>query len=151
MGFATTLWEWYGEGEYKRVLAVCETFPALEFLAMSADEQRGAIPSCPACEAWSMTMLPLNDTLVVCGTAMPIEVRSNLHNLWQLCSNLPEHAFRCGDWMLFDHQEWQPIRDSAQNLLGLMECLEIQPYLDDLTVDCRNEVNGCIVANFKCT
>jgi len=76
---------------------------------------------------------------------------SNPHNLWQLCSNLPEHAFRCGDWMLFDHQEWQPIRDSAQNLLGLMECLEIQPYLDDLTVDCCNEVNGDIVANSKRT
>lgn len=40
MGFATTLWEWYGQGEFKRVIAVCEAFPALEFLAMSADEQR---------------------------------------------------------------------------------------------------------------
>lgn len=39
MGVAAALWEWYGQGEYRRVLSACEAFPALEFLAMSADEQ----------------------------------------------------------------------------------------------------------------
>lgn len=60
MEFSTTVWEWHGQDEYKRILAVCEAIPALTFLAMSADEQRNAIPYCPACEAWSETMLPLN-------------------------------------------------------------------------------------------
>lgn len=146
MGFATTLWEWYGQGEYRRVLAVCEAFPALDFLAMSADEQREAIPSCPACEAWSMTMLPLSDTLDACGNAMPSEVRSGLQNLWQLCNGLSEDASRCNDWLIFDHQDWQSIRDSATEMLRLMARLEISPYLDDLTVDCNNEVNGYAVA-----
>ncbi|UII69741.1 hypothetical protein LVW35_18920 [Pseudomonas sp. HN11] len=90
MDFATTLWEWYGEGEYKRVLAVCEAFPALEFLAMSADAQQKTIPDCPACEAWSMTMLPLSDTLVACGNAMPSELRRGLESLWKLCNGLSE-------------------------------------------------------------
>lgn len=146
MGFATTLWEWYGQGEFKRVLAACEVFPALEFLAMSADEQREAIPDCPACEAWSMTMLPLNDTLAICGSAMPSEVRDGLQNIWQLCNGLSEDAFRCGDRLIFDHQDWQPIRDSAKDMLRLMGLLEIRPFLNDLTVDCHNEVNGYVAA-----
>lgn len=146
MGFATTLWEWYGEGEYKRVLAVCEVFPALEYLAMSADEQREVIPYCPACEAWSMAMLPLTDTLDACYNAMPSEVRSALQDLWQLCNGLSEDAFRCGDWLIFDHQDWQPIRDSATDLLRLMECLEISPFLNELTIDCHKEVHGYIAA-----
>ncbi|WP_421523430.1 hypothetical protein [Pseudomonas yamanorum] len=146
MGFSTTLWEWYGQGEFKRVLAACEVFPALEFLTMSADEQREAIPDCPACEAWSMTMLPLDETLAVCGDAMPSEVRRGLQNLWQLCNGLSEDAFHCGDRLIFDHQDWQLIRDSASDLLGLMGNLEISPFLNDLTVDCHNEVNGYVAA-----
>jgi hypothetical protein len=149
MGFATTLWEWYGQGEFKRVLAVCEVFPALEFLAMSAYEQREAIPDCPACEAWSMTMLPLNETLAACGNAMPSEVKLGLQNLWQLCNGLSEEAFHCGDRLIFDHQSWQPVRDSATDLLGLMGHLEISPFLSDLTVDCHNEVNGYVAAKPK--
>jgi len=146
MGFATTLWEWYGQGEFKRVLAVCEVFPALEFLAMSADEQREAIPDCPACEAWSMTMLPLNETLAACGNAMPSEVERGLQNLWQLCNGLSEDAFHCVDRLIFDHQDWTSIRESATDLLRLMECLEMTPYLNELTVDCHNEVNGYVAA-----
>ncbi|MBT2373073.1 hypothetical protein [Pseudomonas fluorescens] len=149
MGFATILWDWYGQGEYKRVLAVCEVFPALEFLAMSADEQREAIPDCPACEAWSMTILPLNDTLTACGNAMPSEVRRDLQNLWKRCNDISEDAFRCGDRLIFDHQDWQSIRESATDLLRLMERLEMTPYLDELTVDCHNEVNGYVTAKPK--
>jgi hypothetical protein len=44
MGFSTTLWEWYGQHEYKRILAVCEAIPALQFLALTPDSQRSAIP-----------------------------------------------------------------------------------------------------------
>ncbi len=142
MGFAATLWEWYGQGEYRRVLAACEAFPALEFLAMSADEQRETIPDCPACEACSMSMLPLNETLAVCSNALPSEVERGLQNLWQLCDGLSEEAFRCGDRSIFDHQDWQSIRDAATDMLRMMEGLEMSPYLDDLTVDCHNEVNG---------
>ncbi len=146
MKLATTLWEWYGQGEFKRVLVVCEVFPALEFLAMSAGEQRETIPDCPACEAWSMAMLPLNDTLAACGNAMPSEVERDLQNLWRLCNGLSEEAFCCGNRLIFDHQDWQPIRDSATDLLGLMGHLEISRFLNDLTVDCHNEVNGYVAA-----
>ena len=142
IGFSTTLWGWFGQEEYKRVLAVCEAIPALEFLAMGADEQREAIPYCPACEAWSMTMLPLSEALTVCGTTMPSEVRSQLQHLWLLCNDLSEDAFHCDDWFIFDHSEWHPLRDVANELLRLMGLLEIKPYLDDLTVDCRKEVYG---------
>ena len=131
---------------FRSVLAVCEVFPALEFLAMSADEQREAIPDCPACEAWSMTMLPLNETLAACGNAMPSEVERGLQNLWQLCNNLSEDAFHCGDRLIFDHQDWTSIRESATDLLRLMERLEMTPYLNELTVDCHNEVNGYVAA-----
>lgn len=151
MGFATILWEWYGQGEYKRVLAACEAFPALEFLAMRADEQRETIPDCPACEAWSMAMLPLNETLAACGNAMPSEVERGLQNLWQLCNGLSEDAFRCGNRFIFDHQDWQPIRDSAADLLQRMGLLEISPFLNVLTVDCHNEVNGYVAVKPECS
>ena len=59
MGFSTTVWEWYGQDEYKRVLAVGEAIDALGFLALDAKAQQASIPDCPACEAWSMAMLPL--------------------------------------------------------------------------------------------
>ncbi|WP_330210461.1 hypothetical protein [Pseudomonas sp. AM4(2022)] len=109
---------------------------------MSADEQRETIPDCPACEACSMSMLPLNETLAVCSNALPSEVERGLQNLWQLCDGLSEEAFRCGDRSIFDHQDWQSIRDAATDMLRMMEGLEMSPYLDDLTVDCHNEVNG---------
>ncbi|PQP06417.1 hypothetical protein C5612_01240 [Pseudomonas frederiksbergensis] len=142
MGFSTTLWEWYGQDEYKRVLAVCEAIPALQFLALTPDLQRRAIPYCPACEAWSEMMLPLNEVLSICGNALPTEIRKRLQGIWELCNSLTEAAFHCDDWFIFDHDEWWPIRTAAVELVGLMELLEINPFLDDLLLDCRNAVRG---------
>ncbi|WP_095131804.1 hypothetical protein [Pseudomonas sp. Irchel s3h14] len=142
MEFSTTLWEWYGQDEYKRVLAVCEAIPGLTFLAMNADAQRDAIPYCPACEAWSETMLPLNEALTVCGAAMPCEVRTGLQQVWDLCNSLPETAFHCDDWWIFDQYEWQPLREAAEQALDLVEAVKIAPYLDELILDCRNAVRG---------
>lgn len=142
MGFSATLWEWYGQDEYKRVLVVCEAIPALHFLALTPDSQRSAIPYCPACEAWSEMMLPLNEVLSICGNALPTEIRTQLQGIWELCNSLTEAAFHCDDWFIFDHDEWWPIRTAAEELVGLMELLEINPFLDDLLLDCRNAVRG---------
>lgn len=142
MGFSATLWEWYGQDEYKRVLAVCEVIPALGFLAKSADEQRGAIPYCPACEAWSVTMLPVNEALTICGRVMPEAVRTRLQDVWRLCNSLPETAFHCGDWLIFDQEQWQPLREAAQQALESIDAVSIAPFLDELMLDCCNAVRG---------
>jgi len=88
----------------------------------------------------------LNETLAACGNAMPSEVERGLQNLWQLCNGLSEDAFHCGDRLIFDHQDWTSIRESATDLLRLMERLDMTPYLNELTVDCHNEVNGYVAA-----
>ncbi|MPQ71642.1 MULTISPECIES: hypothetical protein [unclassified Pseudomonas] len=142
MGFSTTLWEWYGQDEYERVLVLCEAIPALEFLALTADLQQRAIPDCPACEVWSEMMLPLNEVLSTCGSVLPEQIRTCLERLWKLCNGLTEVAFHCHDRLMFDHDEWWPIRTAAQELLDLIESLEINPFLDDLLLGCRNAVRG---------
>ncbi|WP_191486791.1 hypothetical protein [Pseudomonas sp. FEN] len=50
---------------------------ALEFLALTTDMQQRAIPDCPACDAWSEMMLPLNEVLSTCGSALPA------HSFWR--------------------------------------------------------------------
>lgn len=142
MGFSTTLWEWYGQDEYKRVLAVCEAIPALEFLALTSVLQQKTIPDCPACEAWSAMILPLNEVLSICGSALPAQIKTRLQDIWALCNSLTEAAFHCHDPLIFDHHEWQPIRTAAAELLDLMESLEITPFLDDLLLDCWNVARG---------
>ncbi|WP_259696436.1 hypothetical protein [Pseudomonas brassicacearum] len=142
MGFSTTLWEWYGQDEYKRVLAVCEAIPALEFLALTSDMQQKTIPDCPACEAWSEMILPLNEVLSICGSALPAQINTRLQDIWERCNSLTEAAFHCHDQLIFDHDEWRPIRTASSELLDLMESLEINPFLDDLLLDCRNLARG---------
>ncbi|VVP66112.1 hypothetical protein [Pseudomonas fluorescens] len=142
MGFSTTLWEWYGQDEYQRVLVVCEAIPALEFLALTSDKQQRTIPDCPACEVWSEMILPLNEVLSVCGSALPEVIKARLQGICERCNSLTEAAFHCHDQLIFDHDEWRPIRMAAAELLDLMESLEINPFLDDLQLDCRNVARG---------
>ncbi|WP_434568825.1 hypothetical protein [Pseudomonas sp. Z3-8] len=142
MGFSTTLWEWYGQDEYKRVVAVCEAIPALEFLALTSDMQQETIPECPACEAWSGMILPLSEVLSICGSVLPEEIKTRLQGIWKRCNSLTEAAFHCHDRLIFDHDEWQPIRTAAIELLDLMDSLAIKPFLDDLLLDCINLTRG---------
>ncbi|WP_426136429.1 hypothetical protein [Pseudomonas sp. PWP3-1b2] len=86
------------------------------------------------------------ETSVAIGNAMPSELRRGLENLWKLCNGLSEDAVRCRDRLIFDHQDWQSIRESATVLLKLMGHVEIAPFLTALTVDCQNEVDGCFAA-----
>ncbi|MBF4207125.1 hypothetical protein EI533_05210 [Pseudomonas donghuensis] len=142
MEFPTTLWHWYGQAEYKRVLAVCEAIEGLTFLAMSASAQEDAIHPCRACETWSVKMLPLHDALTVCGSAMPAQVRTPLQRVWEMCNELPETAFDCGVRLMFEHEEWQPLRDAAELTLALLEVDQLAAFLEELEVDCRNEIWG---------
>ncbi|WP_123599215.1 hypothetical protein [Pseudomonas frederiksbergensis] len=142
MGFSTTLWEWYGQDDYKRVLAVCEAIPALEFLALTSDMQQKTIPDCPACETWSQMIFPLDEVLSVCGSALPAQINSRLRDIWERCNSLSEAALQCHDRLIFDHDEWRPIRTASAELLDLMELLDINPFLDDLLLDCRNLTRG---------
>ena len=138
MEFSTTIWNWYGQSEYRRVLAVCLAIRGLTFLAMNPDEQRQTIPDCPACEVWSKTMLPLHEALTVCGAAMQKDVRSGLQHVWDLCSSLPESAIHCDDRSIFDQCEWQPLREAANQALAFVDAEKISPYLDELISDCRS-------------
>lgn len=142
MGFSTTVWEWYGQDEYKRVLAVGEAIDALGFLALDAQAQQATIPDCPACEAWSMAMLPLEALLATCASALPDEVRAGLQSLWGQCNGLSEAAFHCGDRGIFEHGQWQLLREAAGQLLALMEEAQLRPFLEELRVDCRGKVYG---------
>jgi hypothetical protein len=121
---------------------VCKAIPALEFLALTSDLQQRTIPDCPAREAWSEMILPLNEVLSICDSALPAEIKARLQDIWELCNSLTEAAFHCYDQLIFDHDEWRPIRTAAAELLELMESLEINPFLDDLLLDCRNVARG---------
>lgn len=142
MDFPDRLWEWYGQDEYKRILAVCLAIPALDFLAATAEVQRYSIPSCPACETWSEKMLPVNEVLEVAGKALPMDVRAALEKVWQLSNDLSEAAFHCGNQHMFTHEEWQPLRDAAAHALDLLGAKALAPHLDELTLDCRNIILG---------
>lgn len=142
MGFSTILWEWYGQDEYKRILAVCDAIPALEFLALNSDMQQTIIPDCPACETWSMMILPLNEVFLACGSALPAQINIRLRDIWERCNSLTEAAFHCHDRLIFDHDEWRSIRTASAELLDLMELGNISPFLDDLQLDCRNLARG---------
>jgi hypothetical protein len=87
-------------------------------------------------------ILPLNEVLSICGNALPTEIRTRLQGIWKLCDSLTEASFHCDDWFIFDHDEWWPIRTAAEELVSLMELLEINPFRDDLLLDCRNAVRG---------
>ncbi|WP_192560498.1 hypothetical protein [Pseudomonas allokribbensis] len=142
MAFSTTLWEWYAQDEHKRVLSVCEAIEGLTVLASSADVQRNTIPDCPACEVWSASMLPVNEVLTVCGSAMPHDVRAQLQQVWALCDSLPEAAFLCHDQEIFYRIEWQAIRHAAAQALELIEVVKLTPYLDELMSYCSDAVRG---------
>ncbi|MFJ2319612.1 hypothetical protein [Pseudomonas sp. NPDC087817] len=142
MGFSATMREWFGQDEYGRVFAVCEGLLALHFLAMTPEEQRGAIPYCPACETWSEVMLPLERTLTACAGALPMDIRTRLQSLWEQCNGLTEAAFHCDDWFMFDHAQWQPLRVAAEELKQLMEWQDIEPFREELLEDCRNAIRG---------
>lgn len=142
MEFSTLFWEWYGQGEYKRVLAVCNVIPALRFLSVDADTQRETIPDCPACETWSTMILPLADTLSTVGTAMPSTILAALQDVWDLSNSLSEGAVRCRDRYIFDHEEWQPLRASAKRALLLLDEEKIAPYLDEVTEHSHIELDG---------
>lgn len=137
MGFSATLWEWYGQSEYTRVLAVCEVFQALEFLAQVSDTQQRTIPDCPACEVWSGMIHPVKEVLSICGSALPEDIKTRLGSISERCESFSEAAFRCHDRLIFDHDEWMPIRTLSAELLALMELTEIYPFLDELLLDCR--------------
>ncbi len=142
MGFSTTVWEWYGQDEYKRVLAVGEAIDALGVLALDAEAQQASIPDCPACEAWSMAMLPLEALLATCASALPDEVRAGAQSLWEQCNGLSEVAFHCGDRGIFEHRQWQSLREAARQLLAVMEEAQLRPFLEELMVDCGRAVYG---------
>lgn len=140
MDFAATFWQWYGQDEFARLLAVGDALQALTFLAKSAEEQRYSIPDCPACEAWYSAMLPLGEALAVCGAAMPTVVRSQVQAVWTLCSSLPESAFRCADRSIFDQDEWQSIRKASRRALQSMQSAQIRPYLEATMLECRKAI-----------
>jgi len=142
MGFPDRLWEWYGQDEFKRVLAICEVLPALGFLAEPAEVQNDTAPYCPGCETWSEMMLPVQEALDVIGNAMPKDVRAALETVWTLCNDLSEDAFHCGNEHIFIHEEWQSVREAAAQALDLLGATELAPYLDELTRDCRNTIMG---------
>ncbi len=142
MGFSTTVWEWYGQDEYKRVLAVGEAIDALGFLVLDSGAQQASIPDCAACEAWSMAMLPLEALLATCASALPDEVRAGAQSLWEQCNGLSEVAFHCGDRGIFEHRQWQSLREAARQLLAVMEEAQLRPFLEELMVDCGRAVHG---------
>ncbi|WP_460110037.1 hypothetical protein [Pseudomonas sp. S3_H04] len=137
MGFSSTLWAWYGQNEYKQVLAACEVIEALGFLAQPSDIQQTTIPDCPACEVWSEMILPIEKLLSICRRGLPEDVKSRLEDIWQRCNSLTEAAFHCHERLIFEHEEWMPIRTRATELMALMESSEIHPFLGDLQLDCK--------------
>ena len=68
--FSTTVWGWYAEDEYKKLLSFCELCSGLEFLAVEAEAQSISTPSCPGCEVWNEKMLCIQEFIDGLGNSL---------------------------------------------------------------------------------
>jgi hypothetical protein len=93
--------------------------------------QQETIPDSPACETWSEIFLPLKEVLSICGCALSAQINDWRQDIQEQCNSLTEAALHRHDRLIFDHDDWRPIRTASAELLGLMEAQDINPFLDD--------------------
>ena len=135
--FTDRFWTWYATDEYKFVLEACELMKALDFLQAPASVQSSQIPYCPACETWSTMMLPVNSFLEKFLADLPPSLRDALNTVWLLCNELPEDAFRCDDFEMFQASDWAPLRSAASEALRCLGWESLQPQIGDVMLECH--------------
>jgi hypothetical protein len=134
--FASTIWQLYGADEFLPVLKACELGDALELLSLDPNLQTESIPTCPACEAWSMMFLPVHSFLESFPKRECPELMSHLISIWERCNEMSDEAFHCYDSQIFHHNEWFLIREEARVALKIMEWTTWKEHSASLASDC---------------
>lgn len=137
---STQVWTWWMHDEFKKILVLCELCTGLSFLASSASDQSLTIPHCPACEVWSDKILPVKDFLNEIHEPLEIQLQHSLELIWDGCNSLSDDAFHCGDWEIFSHVEWEPIRAAANLALDLIGWMELKNEKDQLELNSRQKL-----------
>ncbi|PIF90657.1 hypothetical protein CLU86_1546 [Acidovorax sp. 62] len=135
--FTDSFWTWYATDEFRLVLDACELMKALSFLQSPASVQAANIPDCPACETWSVMMLPVNSFLERCSVDITAPCSEALNTVWILSNELPESAFRCDDSNMFYAEEWSALRSAAAEALQCMGWETLRPHLDNVMLECH--------------
>lgn len=137
--FASTIWQLYGADEFLPVLKACELGDALELLSFEPNVQSESIPTCPACEAWSMIFLPIHSFIESFPKRECPELMSHLIFIWKQCNEMSHEAFHCYDSQIFHHDEWISIREEARVALKIMDWTNLKEHSENLA-------NGCTEA-----
>lgn len=95
------------------------------------------IPYCPACEAWSNMILPVNDFLESFPAKISVALRQKLEVLWEMSNALSQDAFHCDDFEIFHHSEWERLRVEADAALQMIGWDTLKDQVDELMLECR--------------
>lgn len=134
---ATSIWTWYGQDEYRRVILLGELCPALEFLALDAAAQSVAIGCCLECNFDDDVTSYIDAFLRDYAHPLAPELREMLETLKARYYNLSEAAILFRENERFTQDEWQEMRVLASNALDMIGWEEIKPHMGSLTSDCR--------------
>ncbi|SDH97329.1 hypothetical protein SAMN05216588_109172 [Pseudomonas flavescens] len=140
--FSTTIWEWYADDEYKKLLSFCELCSGLEFLAMEPEAQSSSTPSCPGCEVWYEKMLCIQQFVDDFGRALPASSNTQLKLLFELCENLSDEAYHCNDQFMFHHKEWECVRHASRVALDGLGWSKLKAYIPEFEGRSRNVLYG---------
>jgi hypothetical protein len=140
--FSTTVWGWYAEDEYEKLLSFCQLCSGLEFLAMEAEAQSLSTPSCPGCEIWPGKMLCIQEFIDDVGSSLPANIKTKLRFLFELCNDLSEEAYHCNDQFMFSHQEWGPIRQASRDALNGICWSDLKKFIPEFEGRSRSALYG---------
>ncbi|NBF06009.1 hypothetical protein GV819_27330 [Pseudomonas sp. Fl5BN2] len=135
---ASNIWTWYGQEQYSKIILVGELGPALEFLALEADQQRVAIGCCAECNLWSHHLDYLQHFVQHFPAHLAPQLHLRLQALLQACETLCRQAYGVTlEDNGFEHGQWQPLRQGAREALEMLGWPEVQKHMAELTEDCR--------------
>lgn len=138
--FSDHFWTWYATDERRRLLVVCELIKALEFLQAPAETQSSQIPYCPACETWSMMMLPIASFLEEFPPDLSPSLREALAAVWLACNELPEESFRCDNFQMFHLEGWDVLRSVASKALHELDWENLELHVDEVISELRQKL-----------
>lgn len=135
---ATNIWTWYGQDQYRWLILLGELGPALEFLAMDADQQRVEIGCCAECNLWSDQLDYLERFVRDFPARLDPALHQHLQALLTACEGLSPEAYGMTlEDNGFEHRQWQPLRQAAQQALEDLGWPEAREHMPELVADCR--------------
>lgn len=137
---ASSIWCWYGQDEYQKVILLGELCPALEFLALDAPAQCNAISCCLECSFDDDVTRHIDAFLRDFAGPVAPQLRQALEGLQTRYYNLSEASIRFREGERFTQDEWQEMRVLARNALHMIGWGEIKADMGSLVSDCRAQL-----------